>query len=203
MNGVVCRGLKELVVEYYGQPTWLAVHERAGLAPRLYVPATDYPDDLVRTLVDATVSETGVEREALLSALGHAIAPDLLEIYGVHVRDEWTTLDIVANVERLLHDAFTANRFTSFEPPRVRSESVGERTQLVHYASGRGGCALFEGVLEGLGDHYDEHLLVDHRECAHDGADGCAVVVTRREEPPGSATDATGIPDGRADPLAE
>ncbi|RKD93865.1 heme-NO-binding protein [Halopiger aswanensis] len=180
VHGIILKGLKDFVTEEYDEETWTALHEAAGLRTRLYVPVTEYPDEIVLELVDAATDLTGLEEEALLAAFGRFLVPHLLSTYGVHVDREWTGLELIANVETYIHEALRAKQTGEFTPPELRTRRVDDRRVALAYESDRGLCALARGLLEGIADYYDEPLHIEQRRCMHEGADCCVFVVTRR-----------------------
>lgn len=183
MHGIVLKGLKDFVVEHRDEDVWDALHEEAGLEKRIYMPVTEYPDEVVLSLVDAAVELTGVDASTLCYEFGRFLLPELIGTYGVHVDRDWTGLDLVANVEEYVHEALRAKRISEFTPPRISSARIDEQRALVAYESDRGLCALAEGVLVGVGEHYDERFLVDQRVCVHDGASHCEFVVRTVDDP--------------------
>lgn len=183
MNGIILKGLRGILTETGGEDAWTAIHERAGLERRLYMPSSDYPDDTVAALVDAAVIELGVAKASLLTQLGRTIGPEFVQIYDVHIRREWDATDVVANFDRILYGGVTKNRFTTFEAPRVTCQRVGERTIQLEYDDDRNLCSLFVGLLESIGEEFGEEFVVDHTTCRKDGAFGCELLVTPIEEP--------------------
>ena len=187
MNGLLLRGLKDLVVDQVGDESWTAIHERADLDRRLYMPASDYADQRVLALVEATVAELPQSRETLLMTLGRSLVPELVTIYGVHIREGWTALELLGNVDCVLRGAFTENRFSTYEPPRVTVEDRSDRAVELSYTDdGRELCALFAGILDGIGDQYDVRLVVEHRRCHRRGGEECRFRISRlgQDSPP-------------------
>ena len=177
MHGIVLTGLKDFVIETYGEAAWDEIHEAAGVRKRLYVPLKTYPDEVVLELVDAAAELTGREVSTLLRAFGRHLVPQLLSTYGVHVDRDWTGLDLIANVETYIHEALRAKSHSTFAPPALRTRRLDDRRVAVAYESDRGLCSLARGLLEGVADYYDEPLLVEQRRCVHAGAPRCVFVV--------------------------
>lgn len=179
VHGIVCKGLKDFVVETHGKDAWAAIHDEAGLRMQIYVPVREYPDEVVLELVEAASQLTGTEVETLLYEFGRFVVPSLVQVYGIHVDQEWTGLDLIANVEVYIHEALRANRFATFTPPKIASKQIGENRVVVAYGSERELCPLAEGLLVGVGEHYDETLTVEEYRCVHEGEPRCEFLVTR------------------------
>lgn len=181
MHGIVLKGLKDFVVEQYGDDAWDAIHEEAGRRKRLYVPVSEYSDEIVLDLVAAAAELTDTDAPALLTAFGRYLVPQLVSTYGVHVDREWTGLELIANVETYIHEALRAKQLSEFTPPALRARRLNERQVAVAYESDRGLCALARGLLEGVGDYYGESFRVEQRRCMHHDAPRCEFLVTRED----------------------
>ena len=179
MHGIVLKGLKDFVVEQYDLDTWHALRENAGIEMKMYVPISEYPDEEVLALVDSAVELTGIDAPDLLAAFGEFLVPQLVETYGVHVDEDWTGLDLIANVETYIHEALRAKNLSEFAPPELSAERVGDDRVSITYASDRELCDLAKGLVRGIGAYYDEQLAVDEPACMHDGDPHCELVVTR------------------------
>jgi len=183
MHGIVLHGLKAFVTDVYDEDAWDAILEDAGIAPQIYVPVTDYDDEDVFAIVGAASELTGEEPDDLLYEFGRYVVPTLVETYGVHVDQDWTGLDLVANVETYIHEALRAKRLSEFTPPGLQTKRVDEDRVLVRYTSDRELCDLAKGLLQGIGDYYGENLAVSEHRCMHDGADSCDLEVVRNPQP--------------------
>ncbi|WP_435179803.1 heme NO-binding domain-containing protein [Halorussus sp. AFM4] len=179
MHGIVLKGLKDFVTAEYDADAWRTVRDRAGLAGTVYVPVTEYDDADAMALVEAASAVTGEAVPDLLDAFGRFLVPPLVETYGVHVDEDWTGLDLVANVEAYIHEALRGKQLSTYMPPELAAERVGDDEVVVTYASDRELCPLAVGLLRGVGDYYGEPLAVDERTCMRDGDEACELVVRR------------------------
>jgi predicted hydrocarbon binding protein len=177
MHGIVLKGLKDFVIETYDRETWRTLMEEAGVGYRLYVPVEEYPDEEVFALVETAVELTGIDAPDLLETFGRFVVPALVETYGVHVADEWSAIDLVANVETYIHESLRRMPGSKYTPPELSARRVDETTVLVRYESDRGLCDLAEGLLYGIADHYGAELAVEERRCMHEGAEDCELLV--------------------------
>jgi len=177
MHGIVFKIIKDFVVEQYDEATWAAIQEEAGVESKLYLPVSEYPDEEAMAIVAAASELSGIDRDPLLREVGRFAVPTLLDTYGVHVDDDWTALELVANTEEYIHESLREKQLSEFTPPKLRTRRVDEDTAALAYESDRGLCALAEGILDGVGAYMNEPLRVEHRRCVHDGAERCEMVI--------------------------
>lgn len=197
MHGIVLKGLKDFVVDAYDRETWRTLLDEAGIGYTLYLPVDEYPDEEAMALVETAVELTGIDAPDLLEAFGKYLVPSLIETYGVHVDGEWTAIELVANVERYIHEALRKKNVSEFTPPELSTRRVDENLVVLRYGSDRGLCALAEGLLYGVADHYDTEFRVVERRCMHEGADACEFLV--QEVAHTETEDASGDPDRHDD----
>lgn len=176
MHGIIFKGLKDFVVDRYDDATWDRICNEAGVDGRRYTPVSSYPDEELVALVEAAVTVSGVEQSALLRSFGRYLVPTLVEMYGVFVDDAWTGLDLVVNVEAAIHRALRGGTTLEYEPPDISAERVDDDVVVVRYGSARGLCDVGIGLLEGIGEYYDEPLEVYERRCMHGSGAECVIV---------------------------
>ncbi|MGM0592589.1 MAG: V4R domain-containing protein, partial [Halobacteriota archaeon] len=68
---------------------------------------------------------------------------------------------------------------SSYTPPALRAGWIDDNRVGVIYDSERQLCHLAKGLIEGIGEYYDEPLNVEEVQCMHDGGDECRLVVSR------------------------
>lgn len=177
MRGVVHKGFKDFVGERFGEDAWQRIQEGSGNRFQLYLPVTEYPDELLYDQLEAAVELTGIDQSTLLYEFGQFLVAELIDVYGVFVDQDWTGLDLLVNVEAYIHEALRAKQ-GNYTPPEISSRQLDEQRVLVTYESDRGLCPLTEGIIVGVGDYYDEAFVVEERSCKHDGDPQCAFLVT-------------------------
>lgn len=183
MHGIVLKGFKDFVIMRFDRETWRAIQADAGLEGKLYVPVTEYPDDEVRALLKAAVSISNTPANELLEAFGEFLLPSLLETYGVHVDDQWSALELIANVEEYIHTSLRAKAVAAYTPPQLQSDWIDDSNVRIVYRSERTLCAFARGLISGIGTHRGEQLTIEERACMHNGDPQCVLVVSRRHTP--------------------
>lgn len=177
MHGIVLKGLKDFVVDRHGHEGWQRIQAEAGLKGKIYVPVTDYPDEEVMMLLKAASSTTGSELPDLLEAAGQFLLPPLLETYGVHVNEDWTALQLIANVEEYIHTSLRAKEISSYTPPELQTGWIDDDRVRIVYTSDRKLCPFARGLIIGIGQYFDDPLSIEETSCMHNGADHCEFVV--------------------------
>ena len=176
MHGIIFTGLKEFVVDTYDKATWDRICDEAGVGGKRYLPLSAYPDDDLVALVDAAVAISDLEQSALLRSFGRSIVPRLVDMYGIYIDESWTGLELIANVEGTIHRALRGGDTLEYDPPAITATRVDDDVAVIRYGSSRGLCDVAKGLIEGIGDHYDESFDVYERQCLHDGAATCEIV---------------------------
>lgn len=179
MHGIVLKGLKDFVTTEYDHEAWLAIQREAELEGQVYVPVTEYEDADVLGLVEAASEVAETDVPVLLDEFGRFLVPPLVETYGVHVDEDWTGLDLIANVETYIHAALRAKQLSTYTPPDLAAEWVGDDRVRVTYTSERELCALAKGLIRGVGNYYDERFEIEEETCMLDGGGQCEILVGR------------------------
>lgn len=183
MHGIILKGLKDFTVENYGESVWDQMRDEADVDRTLYVPVTDYPDEHVVELVTTASELSGVDTPDLMRAFGRFIVPMLVKYYGVHVQEDWDGLELVENVEEYIHMALRSKNLSEFDPPSIDARREGEHRVVVEYGSDRELCDVAIGILEGVGEFYEETYDITEQQCMHGGAATCKIVVAREAAP--------------------
>src|SRR5688572_1660211 len=105
MHGVVFLELERYLSEKLGKPGWDQVRREAGVSGRIFVPVAAYPDEELSALLRSASAKLEKPERLLLEEFGIFMAPQLLKTYRFLVKNEWTTFDVLANVESVMHAA--------------------------------------------------------------------------------------------------
>jgi predicted hydrocarbon binding protein len=175
MHGILLKGLKEFAVDSYGRDTWNRIREEAPVERKVYLPIETYDDEELTALAEAASSITGESTDEILEAYGRAVCERLLSTYDNVVEEEWSAIDLIANLEPEVHTALR-NHSPKMDPPTVDCQRSDDRI-VVQYDSHRDLCPVAKGLIHGVGDHYGENFVVTERRCSRDGADRCELVL--------------------------
>ena len=174
MHGILFKSLKDFVVDRHGREAWDEARASADAEGRVYLPIDTYDDGEFRRLVGAVSDRTGRPVPDLLEAFGRHTTAQFLETYR-NVVDEGSALSLIANTETRIH-AVLRTHDPSLDPPRLTCRRDGD-TVTVEYCSDRGLCSVAKGIARGVGDHYDEEVVVTEEACMQEGAECCELVV--------------------------
>jgi predicted hydrocarbon binding protein len=176
MHGILFKYLKEYVETEYDSDAWEAAMDAADIEPKLYLPVTEYPDEEAVRLVDGVVEVTGADEQELLSAYGEELAPELLDTFEAHVRDDWGLFDLLEHPNNEVFQVFYSE---DGDDDEVTAAREGPGTVVVHYASAMEMCEFAKGVLRGLAATRGVDVDVSESACMHAGADHCEITVSR------------------------
>ena len=83
MYGMVNRALESMVCKDYGEPTWEAIKQAAGVDIEIFVNNQSYNDDLTYQLVGAASKVLNLPPDTILEAFGvHWVLHTAAEGYG-------------------------------------------------------------------------------------------------------------------------
>jgi hypothetical protein len=177
MHGLIFAELQDFVIQTLGDEGWRQVVAHAGLADRVFLPISIYPDAEAAALVAAASAVSGKSRGELLEALGEHLAPGLLHAYDSLLQPEWRTLEVLEQVEATIHHIVRL-REPGARPPQLVATRRGELVTFT-YESPRRMCRLAIGIARGIAVHYGEGLTVVDRECTERGARACLIEFRR------------------------
>jgi hypothetical protein len=176
MHGAIFAELKKYVQSKYGSEAWQNVLSEAGLSNKLYAMTGVYEDQEAAQLVASASKLTGQPASAILEDFGVFIVADLVAIYGVHIKPEWKTLDLLQNVETTIHKV-VRTKDPGATPPELVCERVAPNQAVIHYRSARKMCALAKGMAKGFAIHYNERVAVSETTCMLKGDPECLINV--------------------------
>lgn len=174
MHGIVFTELQRYAETKHVSGTWSALLKKAGLDGRQYDTFSHYPDQEVAALVSAASSATGLSAAAVLEDFGEFVAPGLLAMYSNLILPRWKSLDVIHETEGTIH-AIVRQRDALAQPPKLKTQRIGEDEVVLTYDSPRQMCALAKGIARGLAKHFGEVITIDETQCMHKGAPTCVI----------------------------
>jgi Haem-NO-binding len=176
MHGIVLTELQEFVTRHHGLPAWREVQRRAGLPPKVYIPAATYPDGDVVALVGAASALTGTPVPDLLEAFGAGLVPGLLQIYGRMVKKGWKTLDLLEHTESAMHTV-VRRQTPGADPPQLSCVRTDPDRVVIVYKSSRRMCAVAKGIIRGVAAHFGDRVAISETDCMLKGDPQCTIGV--------------------------
>jgi predicted hydrocarbon binding protein len=172
MYGIVNKAIEEMAVASGGRELWQKICAEASCDDTNIVSMQHYPDENTFRLVEAASNVLGIPAHVILRKFGkhwilytgqQGFGP-MMKVFGTTVRSFLGNLDA-------MHSSIL-NVMPKMQPPRIGVEEIDEHTITVHYVSSRDGLApMVEGLLEGLGEKFNEPLEVRQTVVKADGYD--------------------------------
>jgi hypothetical protein len=175
MHGRIFWELRAYTEAAYGAKSWPNLLKIAGVEEKVYL-GKAYPDTEMVELIAAAATLGGKSVPELLGDFGAFLAPHLLTIYGHLIKQEWRTLEVIDQTERVGHSTVRQQE-PGMAPPFLSVKRLGAEKIVLIYSSPRKLCALAVGMIKGLGKHFNEEVSVQHTSCMHRGAAACEIVV--------------------------
>ncbi|MCD6498663.1 MAG: heme NO-binding domain-containing protein [Deltaproteobacteria bacterium] len=174
MHGIIFQELQQYVETNLGNDAWDALLKGAGMPGRVFMPTQAYPDEDALALVTTASNITGNPAPAILEDFGKYLVPDLYKLFGMLIRTEWKTLDVLENAERSIHTAVKA-KDPKAQPPSLSCIRTAPDEVTIDYRSPRKMCGVAVGIAKGLAEHYGESIEVTHDVCMLKGDPNCVI----------------------------
>ena len=104
MRGVIPLCFKDMIVSKYGQDKWLAIVAEAGYRrDPLFLPISDFDDEVVTTLLDASARVLNQSLAQVSNDFGeHWITVDSQKMYGVYYEGATSAKELLTKMARFL-----------------------------------------------------------------------------------------------------
>ena len=175
MHGSLLHGFKQFVLTREGAEAWQEIAHAADVSP-WFKAAEVYPDTDLGALVAATAIRWGQPTAAVLEAFGAALVPTLISLYSAFLDPSWRTLDLLTNVESVIHRTVRL-RDPKAEPPRLRPQRTRPDEVIIEYGSQRRLCAMAVGICSGVAAHLQERISIEQPTCMERGDPVCRLQV--------------------------
>lgn len=160
MYGMVNAAIEQMVSERFGAARWQSVKARAGIDDPMFLSMKQYPDAVTESLAVAVAEELSMSLPEVLHAFGvFWVEYARRGPYGRLMLASGTcTYELLAALDAM--HARIGLGFPELRPPSFRVEPHDGEV-LVEYRSERRGLAPFVvGLLEGVGNLFDERVEV-------------------------------------------
>ncbi|MEO5326705.1 MAG: heme NO-binding domain-containing protein [Magnetococcus sp. THC-1_WYH] len=166
MHGIIFLAFEDFLTSRLGDDAWSQVLEKAGLANSEYAPDQFYLDQDAFSLFAAGAERLGLPKNDMLHQFGHHVAPGLVEMgrsTGV-IRDHWKTMDILEHLNSDILVSFTNSQIAT-QPAMIRTYRLKYGEVAVAYVSKRKLCPLLKGILQGVGEIFQEPVAFREPVC--------------------------------------
>jgi predicted hydrocarbon binding protein len=177
--GTALKSLQNFVLESYGEEKWLMLLEKADLpSDRVYHSIRFYPDSEFEQLLNICSQDFTINKNTLLRDFGKLFGEYLINMYGKMFLESWRSLDII---EKVAPKIFVTIQFVDPYTPRssVKSKRVTPDEVVVYYKSPRKMCVYIMGIMDAVGEHFKEKLVITETKCMHKNDSECQIHVKR------------------------
>lgn len=173
MKGVIFNLAEEVVVGAYGEDTWDALLDAAGLDGS-YTSLGSYPDEHLFAIVGAASSLLGVPAHSVVRTIGEGAMPLLADRYPVFFTPHTSTRSFLLTLNEIIHSE-VRKLYPGADVPEFQFDDSDPERLLITYQSARKLCALAEGFIVGAARHYGQTASIDQPVCMHRGAEACVL----------------------------
>lgn len=172
MYGLVNKAIEDLITSSFGEETWDAVKQKAGVDVDVFISNESYSDDITYNLVAAASEVLGMsERDILITFGEHWVLKTAGQSYGAMMRTGGQTLqEFLINLPNF--HTRVQMIYPNLQPPRFECSDVAANSLHLHYYTHRPGLTDFVvGLVQGLGKLYHTPVQVEVVEARANGAD--------------------------------
>jgi hypothetical protein len=175
MKGVIFVIFEDFVTSTWGAETFDGLLEACPeAAAEPFVGPKTYPDELMVRLLTVACEQLGVTPDEALRAFGKYAFGGLTKRYPAFLEGVEHPRELLLAVHGIIH-VEVKKLMEGATPPNLYYEDVDDDPDrlVIHYESSRGLCALMEGLLDGVAEHFGVEIRYEQRACAHRGASRC------------------------------
>jgi len=189
MKGIIFNLLEEAVSMEYGDATWDALLDRAGLEGA-YTSLGSYDDAEVIALVDVAAAVLGIGPQEVLRWFGKRAMPLLAARFPTFFGAHSSARSFLLTLNNIIHPE-VRKLYPGASPPVFDFDNGPDGALIIGYNSARRLCSLAEGFMRGAAEYYHERVDICQPQCMHEGASKCVFKVTfyRDSEADTSAAD--------------
>jgi hypothetical protein len=179
VKGIVINLLEEAVRHQYGEASWDAILDEAGV-DGAYTSLGSYADEEFRALLAASSRILKQEPGELLTWFGRQAIVPLSERYP-RLFAHPSTRSFLLSLNNIIHPE-VRKLYPGADVPHFDYLPSSDDRLLMKYASKRRMCAFAEGLIEGAAEHFGERVSVQQEACMLKGDPHCLIVVIFTEK---------------------
>ncbi len=179
MYGLVNQGIRKMVIQNFGEATWNAICERAGVDD-VFVAMEPYPDEVTLSLVGAASEVLSLPPDKVLHAFGKWwIGNAANEYSGIFQLTGESFPEFIENLDSI--HTRVLSMMPRLTPPLFRLSDQTDNSVVVHYYSQRQGLyPMVAGMIEGIGEWFAAPVVIEN--IHHEGGDPEHTIFTVRVE---------------------
>lgn len=174
MKGIVFNLLQEAVSKEYGEATWDALLDSAGL-DGAYTALGTYDDAQALKLVGAASAALDVGPDEILRWFGRSALPMLATAYPTFFEGHASTRSFLLTLNEIIHPE-VRKLYPGADVPEFDFDTSDADGLSIGYYSARKLCSFAEGLIEGASEHFGEKVSIAQPDCMLRGDEKCVLV---------------------------
>jgi predicted hydrocarbon binding protein len=173
MKGVIFNYLEDFIGGEYGLDKWEQLLTKCPMKGNgVFVGPQTYPDADFLAIVTVALSELGLDLDEMLRKFGAYVFQRLAADFPNYLEGYSQPKDFLLSVEDVIHTEVRKLMKGSYTP-EFKYRVLGVNELEIQYHSRRRLCMLMEGILDGVGQHFDVPLNYEHEKCTRCGDEYC------------------------------
>lgn len=180
MKGLIFNVLEEMIVEKLGMAAWNDILTQHAPAGRVYVSAKNYDDSELFALAAAVADTLQLPLGEVVKAFGQYLFQGLVDRHQSVVERFADFQALVLGIHDVIH--VEVNKlYVDPALPTISCQQTKANTIKMLYSSPRQLCLCAEGLLYGAAEYYKTAITIDHRQCMHQGAAQCELIIEQQD----------------------
>jgi hypothetical protein len=171
MKGIVFNLLEEVTAREFGEETWDALLDAAGL-DGAYTSLGSYADAELGRLVAAASKALGLPPDGVERWFGRHALPLMAEKYPHFFRGHRATRPFLLTLNGIIHPE-VLKLYPGATPPAFGFDTSSGELLVMEYDSARRMCAFAEGLIEGAAAFFGESASFERPACMRRGDARC------------------------------
>ena len=180
MIGIIQKTLTECLLEQGGDDLRCAVFREAGIPEsRVFKLDQNYPDEEAGRLLEATVTVTGLDREAVFKLFSKTFIKLLKDLFPqfMKVQDSEELIRMQAKIHALIAAGLSSAKEREKMTDKFLLEDQGPHKMNVIYRSQLQLCGLYKRLASDLAADYGDSIEINTVDCRKRGAYACKLCV--------------------------
>jgi predicted hydrocarbon binding protein len=173
MKGIIFNLLEDFLRENLGEEQFEELIDGCDLKTKEpFVGPGSYPDEDLLAIVDRAVEVMGITWTETLRAFGEFCVGRLARKYPSLFDRHHDAKSFLKTINGL-HSVEVKKLYAGARPPEFVMEDPSPGRLVMRYMSERKLCALAEGLIEGVAEHYRSSIRCRQRQCVLEGGTWC------------------------------
>ncbi|MDH4262744.1 MAG: heme NO-binding domain-containing protein [Spirochaetia bacterium] len=179
MKGIIFTYLEEFVIKNAGIEAWDTLLETTHLKTEdgVFVSPGNYPDEDLFALVAAGSKNLNLPMNDVIYAFGEFVASKYHQDYTDFFKPGMSAKTLLNSVDKIIH-VEVKKLYPDVHLPQFQYEDPAPDKLVMKYFSTRKLCVLAKGLINGVGNLYNEKIEISEPLCMHNGADHCRLELT-------------------------